>query len=273
MKLRFVKVNPVENMTILVLDQLPTEYHKEVANRLMNYNNIYAEQVGFIQREDPYMRLQMMGGEFCGNATRSLAAYMVYNSYPGIRRMDGGYEVELKASGVTNTIKCIVKPTDKENVYYSQIDMPLPLAVKDQSFYKKGETINTVRVDLPGIVHIIVDANLIEDKEQFFQIVKSEMDKGNYEAFGIMFYDRKKDYMEPLVYVKVTDSLYWERSCASGTCALGSALAYEENQPITRSIYQPGGSLEVTAEWKVGKIVGLELNGLVEIVAEGIVYI
>jgi len=273
MKLHFAKVNPAENMTIFVLDQIPIEYHREIANKLMDYNSIHGEQVGFIQREGSFMRLQMMGGEFCGNATRSLAAYMVYSGYPGIKKVDNGYEVELKASGVKDTIKCLVKPADRENTYYSQISMPLPLSVKEHSFYYNKETINTIIVNLPGIVHIIVDSNRIEDEDEFFQIVKSEMDEIEYDAFGIMFYDKNKNYLKPLVYVKVTDSLYWERSCASGTCALGVALAYEKNQPISKSIHQPGGNLEVSLDWKNGEVNGIKLDGLVEIVSEGIVYI
>ena len=87
MKLRFVKVNPVENMTLFVLDPVPREEQMNVANKLMKYSNIHGEQVGFIEREGSYIRLQMMGGEFCGNATRSLAALMVYNEYPNIEKL------------------------------------------------------------------------------------------------------------------------------------------------------------------------------------------
>jgi len=273
MKLHYAKVNPAENMTIFVLDQISAEYHKEIANKLMNYNNIHGEQVGFIQREGSFIRLQMMGGEFCGNATRSLAAYMVYSGYPETKKVDNGYEVELKTSGVEGTIRCLVKPTDEKNVYYSQINMPLPLDIKEDSYYYNKEIIYAVKVHLPGITHIIVDANKIENEREFFQIVKSEMDKSEYDAFGIMFYDKKNGFLKPLVYVKATDSLYWERSCASGTCALGVALAYEENKPISKSIHQPGGDLEVHIDWKDGKVDELKLDGPVEIVSEGIVYI
>lgn len=269
MRLHYVKVNPAENMTIFILDQISAEYHREIANKLMNYNNLHGEQVGFIQKEGSFMRLQMMGGEFCGNATRSLAAYMVHSGYPGIKKVDNGYQVELKTSGVEETIRCLVRPTDKENIYYSQIDMPLPLEIKEESY----NAVEAIKVHLPGIVHIIVDASKIEDEDEFFQAVKAEMDKMEYDAFGIMFYDKKKGFIKPLVYVKATDSLYWERSCASGTCALGVALAYEENKPISKSIHQPGGNLEVHIGWKDGKVAELKLDGPVEIVSEGIVYI
>ena len=49
MKLGFIKINPVENMTIFILDELDRGKHMEIANQLMNYSSLYAEQVGFIE--------------------------------------------------------------------------------------------------------------------------------------------------------------------------------------------------------------------------------
>lgn len=69
------------------------------------------------------------------------------------------------------------------------------------------------------------------------------------------------------------DSLLWEKSCGSGTSALGVALAYKMDNSINRIIKQPGGELEVSVEWIEGNVSKICLAGLVEIVAEGIVYI
>ena len=73
MKLNFVKVNPVENMTVFILDNIGNKKHIEVSKKIMDYSNLYAEQVGFVENLDrkdstESVRLQMMGGEFCGNA-------------------------------------------------------------------------------------------------------------------------------------------------------------------------------------------------------------
>ena len=40
----------------------------------MKETNLYAEQVGFIKDN----HLQMMGGEFCGNASRSFASLLAF---------------------------------------------------------------------------------------------------------------------------------------------------------------------------------------------------
>lgn len=273
MKLHFVKVNPVENMTLFILDPVPREEQINVANKLMKYSNIHGEQVGFIEREGSYIRLQMMGGEFCGNASRSLAAWMVYNGYPNIERIDGGYKVRLKSSGVEGVIECVVLLTDKRNSFWSTVHMPLPLAIEEYSIEYRGSLVKTMRVEFPGIIHFIVEEKGIDDKKEFYNKLKSEMDKDEYEAFGIMYYDYEKNFLTPLVYVKATDSLYWERSCASGTSALGAALAFKKNTPLRNNISQPGGKLEVLVDWAKDNLYNIRLKGLVDIVAERIVYI
>lgn len=279
MKLHFVKVNPVQNMTIFILDQVPRKEQIHIANKLMAYENLYAEQVGFIEQsinhsssDKRHIRLQMMGGEFCGNAARSLAAFMVHNGYPQIIKKENKYIVPLEVSGMDKIINCEVEPL-KDNKFLSKIKMPNPLSIDKVKFVLNEENVEALRVNFPGISHFIVDKNLIKDEMSFYNIIKDEMDSEEVEAFGIMFYDFKEKFMTPLVYVKATDSLFWEKSCASGTCALGSALAYLNNGSIEEKIKQPGGDLDITIDWNGEKITSIYLNGMVEIVAEGIVYI
>lgn len=46
--------------------------YAKVANELLAIKEFRGEQVGFIERhEDGSSHMEMMGGEFCGNATRS----------------------------------------------------------------------------------------------------------------------------------------------------------------------------------------------------------
>ena len=78
MKLTLCTADPAGNITLLVETPVdPAEYHS-VANQLMAIEQFHCEQVGFIT--EPVMgggiRLEMMGGEFCGNATMSLGAVL-----------------------------------------------------------------------------------------------------------------------------------------------------------------------------------------------------
>lgn len=274
MRLNFVKVNPVENMTIFIMDQIPRKEHKGVSNRIMNYNNLHAEQVGFIERatSGDSIRLQMMGGEFCGNATRSLAALMVHNDYPQIEKRQDKYFVELEVSGIGKSILCQVEQIGV-NKYLSKIEMAPPLSIEDGQIHFQGKSLDFTRVDFEGIIHFIVDRRTIKDKDGFYEAIKDSLSDSDYEAFGIMYYDFQENFMEPLVYVRSTDSLFWERSCASGTCALGAAMAYLEKRSIEMDIDQPGGSLNVVANYDNDWIQSIYLDGQVEIVAEGILYI
>lgn len=276
MKLHFVKINPVENMTIFVLDQLPRKDHITISNRLMGYSNLHAEQVGFIESSKNHtdlIRLQMMGGEFCGNATRSLAAFMVHSQHPEIEKIGSKFMVPLEVSGIDEIINCEVEPLEKTNLYMSKIKMPVPLSINEIIIDYSGNKVKTIRVDLPGITHFIVDRDKINDKDKYYEIIKSVMAKEDYDAFGIMYYDYNKNFMEPLVYVRSTDSLFWERSCGSGSCALGCALAFLNKESLEKEINQPGGKLKVSVGYENHNINSLYLNGEVEIVSEGIVYI
>ncbi|NME96606.1 diaminopimelate epimerase [Clostridium cochlearium] len=272
MRLRFVKINPVGNMTIFVTDPVPKELYKDISKQLMQYTNIHGEQVGFLtsSKEDKtIIKLDMMGGEFCGNASRSLGALLVYNNYPYIKQKENFYEVKLQCSGYDKVLNCEVNPTDVLNIYYSKIDMPLPNNIKSE----KLENYQIYKVEFSGIYHFVVNSNEIENEDEFFELIKNTMEENysDYDAFGIMFYNFNKNYLKPLVYVKATDSLFWEKSCASGTSAVVSALAYEKKENVCINIRQPGGELEATANYSGEKINNITIKGTVEIVAEGIV--
>ena len=87
-------LRPGGNDTALVPGLNWTKIEMKLINdRIMNlYKNV--EQVGFIDLKKP--ELQMAGGEFCGNATRS-AAYLALKGKLG--------EINIKVSGVNKTLK------------------------------------------------------------------------------------------------------------------------------------------------------------------------
>jgi len=276
MILDFVKMSPAENMTVFIINKLDRKDHIRIAKKLMKNSSIGCEQVGFIEESlnGSSLRLQMMGGEFCGNASRSFAAYMVHKRYPMIlKEKDGSYLIPLEVSGLEKELIIKVKETPTENIYYSSVIMPLPERIEEVEFITNDKSINSTRVDFPGITHYIVDKIQISDRPLFFQLVKDKMKEKNYDAFGIMYYDFQRSYLEPLVYVKDTDTLIWERSCASGTCALGVSMSHKIKGSINYEIEQPGGTLGVHLVYENNTVSSISLDGLVEIVAEGKLYI
>ncbi|MCK5763353.1 MAG: diaminopimelate epimerase, partial [Clostridiales bacterium] len=127
MNLNFIKANPTENMTVFIMDPVPRSMHIEISTKIMNYNNIHAEQVGFIEKgiTDNQIRLQMMGGEFCGNATRSLASILVMKKHSSVKHLNNKFIVPLEVSGTDDICYCEVIPTESETSFISSIKMPL----------------------------------------------------------------------------------------------------------------------------------------------------
>lgn len=276
MKLNFVKANPTENMTIFVMDPVPRSMYIDISKKIMDYNHIHAEQVGFIEKPseenaEVCVRLHMMGGEFCGNAARALAAVMVHQGNAKLRSEGKTHIVPLEISGAEDILNCEV--IEKDGSYNTTVKMPLHRAIQHTVVIYKGKEIQANWVQFEGIMHLIVDSRQIDSKEEFFNLVKDSLKDNEYDAFGIMFYDERERFITPLVYVRPTDSTVWERGCGSGTAAVGIYAAYKLNQGIDLDVKQPGGSMGIKAEWKNHEVVAVYLTGDVTIVAEGTLYV
>ncbi|WP_432408200.1 hypothetical protein [Wukongibacter sp. M2B1] len=281
MKLNFIKANPTENMTVFVVDQVPRSMYMEIAKQIMDYSNIHAEQVGFIEKPssekgDACVRLHMMGGEFCANATRALAAVLVHRKHWKIKREEEKFIVPIEVSGLDEIIYCEVEPNNENketSSFISTAKIPSPNQIEDFPINYKNTIHEGKLVKFPGISHLVVDSKKIDSKEDFFMKVKEDLEHLETEAFGIIFYNEEESYMDPLVYVKSIESLIWERGCGSGTVALGAVLSHRTQKNIDMVVKQPGGELEVVTEWLENKLNNIYLKGVVDITAEGTLYV
>jgi len=278
MRLNFVKTNPSGNTTIFISDPVPRAFQAEVANKIMQPTSIGAEQVGFIERpvcEEAIARLQMAGNEFCGNATRAFAAWLVQTEFPGIVSIKNkqNFIVKLEVSGCDELLNAFVSYKYSESGSKEirvELPMPIPLSMEDK-ISSKGESYSLVIFD--GVVHAVLWNSLPSDAH--FQDIKREIKSQipPFECFGAMYYDAKKQYFTPIVWVEQVKSLVWESSCGSGTVAVASALAQTKQQSINSlCLHQPGGELEVNIEWD-GKIKKATIKGGVSISAQGQVYL
>ena len=263
MKLHFAKLNPTENMTILVTDPVPRERHSAVADALMAYGSVGGEQVGFL--EEPTlpgarMRLQMMGGEFCGNATMSLAALLAFQE----DLPDGGEAIyPLEVSGAAEIVNCRIERCG--DACRGAVRMPLPEAIREVDF---PGGVRCPVVFFPGIAHAIVREGVLRASDAP-RCIEAWCDACNAEAMGIILVDDALDRIRPLVYVRSTDSSVWERGCGSGTAALGAYLAHERRGDATLDVAQPGGTIHVKAGWDGERVSRLEISGDVRLAAIG----
>ena len=78
MRIRYIPADPAGNLTGLVLTHVSQEMRPALAARLMAVCPEGFEQIAFIDEDSltgPLPRMEMMGGEFCGNASRAFGWY------------------------------------------------------------------------------------------------------------------------------------------------------------------------------------------------------
>ncbi len=269
MKLSFAKYDPTGNTTILVDSPVPRNLHGAVAARLMAPEGVFAEQVGYVEpAENPaaLARLQMMGGEFCGNASMSLAAHIALRKGYGKERV-----IPLEVSGTKDVVS--VRIRREGSGYRCLVDMPLPEFVGMRAFRYGNESLELPFARLPGIAFAIPAAPMPEDDAR--RLVRQWCAETDSDAFGILLPgpDGFGRSIRPLVYVRSTDSSVWEHGCGSGTSALGAWLAIRAGEAIEADIAQPGGVIRAYAECAGKAITRLAIEGIVKPVCNGVAYV
>lgn len=74
MQIRTIKADPSGNITLFLLDPVAPEIRKALNQKLLSLDPS-VEQIGCLSLKESQPQVEMMGGEFCGNATRSAGAY------------------------------------------------------------------------------------------------------------------------------------------------------------------------------------------------------
>lgn len=254
MTIDYILADPSGNKTILVLTPVPKDAHSTLAAELLARPDVDAEQVGYVTfDEGKPIRVDMMGGEFCGNASRAAAAYAL--SCDG--KDEGVYGVSCSGCDEILPVKVNHKGGDE---YQAFIEMPYPDDVSGLLVDVKGVPARFFRVDLPGITHFVhfVDSFQDLDKDVYWQALKDYVDGEDFPAYGLILCDAKTKEMVPAVYVSQTDTLYWENSCGSGSAAVAAALACTTRKKVAAYMKQPGGTIAIAAsvdgEGKLEKI-------------------
>ena len=231
----YFRANPCGNITGFVVAPVYPGYRKAYTDCIMEQIDSEVEQVGFISPayEGAPLRMDMMGGEFCANATR---AYGLYSA--GFYDTDGLVDIEVYVSGHDGTTDVIADV--KNQKAYVALDAPL-----DKKTVKVDGKDYTL-IKLHGISHLIVEDK--EDKE--FVDKALEVLKKDYkdEAYGVLFFDKENLEMIPYVYVEGSETLFREGSCGSGTVAVVDYLEDDINsldEDYKISIKNPAGELEV----------------------------
>lgn len=173
----FIKVSPSQNTTVMITSYCPSSDYTKLAEKIMSYEYLQAEQVGFIvppKNSCSKIGLDMAGGEFCGNAALSAAAYV----------------------------------------------------------WEKG------------ITHFVLNKTLCPD--DYKKVIEQIKNNCTTESIGVISYEKIRGTIykiKPYVYVEKIDLGLFERSCGSGSFALGIHLAKNEGITGRTVVNQPGGSI------------------------------
>lgn len=257
MELRYTVIDPTKNITLLVTDPVPRDVQPRLAAELLRREED-AEQVGFAEGlAAGKPRLQMMGGEFCGNAAMSMAAWLSRDLPVG-----GDRALTLPVSGAPKPVACHI--TRLEDCFIGTVSMPLPERIGNLSLPVSGVKESFPVVFLPGICHVIAPAELF-DRAKAEETLRSWSDILPGEAMGLLLLDESQTAFKPLVYVKPTDSCVWERGCGSGSAAIGAWLTAVRGEGQCVSLRQPGGVIQVVTQTEGACLTALTITGVVHI--------
>jgi diaminopimelate epimerase len=212
----------------------------------------------------PLWRLEMAGGEFCGNAARSFGLFVAQR-----RGLCGQSSVPVTVSGVSNPLTVLV---DTQN---STAEIALPPPRKMETLRYRGAHLPVFVFD--GITHIIMegidkDTDKAALTETFFavkQIADATLNLNTLNttteppaAFGVMFYDTTHDFLRPAVFVNGIETFVFENSCGSGSAALAWHRAFSSpDGTYCQVIEQPGGTITTRLIKENGKITSVFIGG------------
>ena len=254
--LRYALLNPTGNRTCLVLDPISDAARPGITAALMDR----CEQVGYLMpasKPSAMARLQMMGGEFCGNASMATAAFLLRD------RLTPGQEetVYLEVSGADAPVRCAIRREEKG--WRGTVTMP---PVEEIRRTRVG-AVPLTAVTLPGMVHLI-DVGASRGRDEAEALLTRAAAEIQAPALGLLRWEETSGRMTPLVFVRESQTLVWETACGSGSTAIAAWMAWKAGKSAEVEIEQPGGVLAVRAEWRDGGVRELRLTGHVTLEAE-----
>ncbi len=244
-------LDPAGNVTAIVCSDVSAAERARVAAQILRLPELGIEQVAFLTapRSGGEIRLEMMGGEFCGNALRCAGFYQALRN--GAQGKSCVFAEISGADGVQPVMADTAEGT-------ASTVMPLPLSVQPAGW----ADVQAARVTFAGITHFVIDC--AQPDETLVQRAIAAAPEAS--AVGAIFLDRAHGSIKPVVFVRETASCVAENSCASGSVAAAVVLTADFADGITEiGIGQPGGTLEVGVQRADGAVMGLSIGGAVRL--------
>lgn len=166
-------------------------------------------------------KLEMAGGEFCGNATAAVASLL-----------SNGQEIEYGVSGFSGAVSARterLRHGTKVTVNFRSMFY----AITQKELL--GESVAVVEFE--GITHVLIKGDLPGEYTQKATEVRQMTKLSKRDAVGVIWYtlvNNRTVRVNPVVWVRKIDTLFYESSCGSGAIAAALVLNVE-------NIVQPTG--------------------------------
>ena len=238
MELDFIKLSPLGNTTVFLRGEAAQEARAALLAEAMDYDHLAAEQAGFLvspHSEEALFRIEMSGGEFCGNATLSAAALAASEG------AESPFFVEC--SGAPEPLWAEARPLGVGR-WLARAEMPQAHEIRRLSLDGFSFGGAAICVSLPGIAHLVVEAADLSAAD-YDALLACLMRETDADAYGVVPFERMgRDHfrIRPYVAVPSAKSRVFERACGSGSLALALAEGGERGRI---AVEQPGGTLFV----------------------------
>ena len=273
--MKYCIFDPTGNITALVETEVEPPLQPAAAAEIMR-RHPGTEQVGFLSDPEPgekdiHAVLRMAGGEFCGNASMCAAALTE------LRRLQAGgtkreeADVRLRVSGAAAPVEVHLR-AEGDKRWWGCVRMPQALGIERIPLAFGEDRAELTLVRMQGISHLVIEEDspffrMKDQRPEAEEAVRSWCGELKAEGLGLMFPERNgREYrLTPLVYIPGSHTLFWEQSCASGSSAVGMALAADEGRPVHLMLVQPGGCLTVKSDPETRETL---LYGTIKLTAE-----
>ena len=225
-------LNPGGNKTALVLGNNYSKEERKTINDYILNENKDIEQVGFISKTEN--KLEMAGGEFCVNATRCAIYEYAKRNVKSLNIKVSGYKEIIEGS------------IDNEQIAYAKMKI-----VKNKNdIIKKINEMYFVYLD--GILLAVINEDnskeLIQELKKDEETTKMKLKeimkdfKTTENAVGIILLENDEGSLKinPIIWVKTVDTLYYETACGSGSLATAIYKNYITKN-TSFNIEQPSG--------------------------------
>lgn len=258
------------NATVLIDNTqsvVPHEQYFSLSNQLMSDDYLACEQVGYLSKGTggAVYKLEMMGGELCVNALRSLG----YLHYLQTKETD----FKLTSSGSDSVFRILINNCSPE------VSLKFDMIIEHINLSKSLSLIK-----LQGIAHFVEEIpDVVLSEKQMLDRHAQILEKysahlGHIEAVGYVPYkldDNGVISIVPLVYVIETDTRIFESSCGSATVAVSvHQQSNNSGEKGSYSIKQPSEAIFVVdLEKHAQDSYNVTISSDVELIAQGDVFL